>query len=75
MNVQPEYRNEIWHRKLCHADNEKWGKRNRGRKRRTKSKTLGEKENYKHLGILEADILKQAKMKGKNKKIGTQTNG
>ena len=31
-------------------------------------KTLGEKESYKYLGILEADIIKQTEMKGKVKK-------
>ena len=31
-------------------------------------RSLGEKENYKYLGILEADTIKQAKMKEKIKK-------
>ena len=31
-------------------------------------RTLGEKENYKYLGILEADTTKQAEMKKKNRK-------
>ena len=31
-------------------------------------RTLGEKENYKYLGLLEANIIKQAKMKKKKKK-------
>ena len=31
-------------------------------------RTLGEKENYKYLGILEADIVKQQEMKEKNKR-------
>ena len=29
---------------------------------------LGEKKNYKYLGILEADVVKQAKMKEKIRK-------
>ena len=30
-NIQPRYRNKIWHQKMCHAHNEKWKKRNDGR--------------------------------------------
>ena len=30
-NIQPEFRNGIWHRKVFHADNEKWEKRRNGR--------------------------------------------
>ena len=33
-----------------------------------KIKTLGEKETYKYLGILEADIIKQEEIKEKIKK-------
>ena len=33
-----------------------------------KNRTLGEKETYKYLGILEADIIKQVEMKEKLKK-------
>ena len=33
MNIQPGYRNGIWHRKMCHADNEKREKRNCRRNR------------------------------------------
>ena len=33
-----------------------------------KIRTLGEKETYKYLGILEADTIKQVKMKEKIKK-------
>ena len=33
-----------------------------------KIRTLGEKETYKYLGILESDTIKQAEMKGKIKK-------
>ena len=44
---------------------------NYGRNRITKSRkirTLGEKETFKYLEILEADTIKQAEMKGKIKK-------
>ena len=34
-----------------------------------KIKTLGEKETYKYLGILEADTIKQVEMKDKIKKV------
>ena len=39
-------------------------------------RTLGKKENYKHLGILEVDTIKQTEMKEKKKekKIVLQTN-
>ena len=51
----------------------KSGKRNDGRNRTTKSgkkiRTLVEKETYKYLGILEANIIKQAEMKEKTKKV------
>ena len=33
-----------------------------------KIRTLGEKETYKYLGILKADIIKQVEMKEKTKK-------
>ena len=53
---------------MCHASNES------GKRRLTdgmelpnqdKIRTLGEKETYKSLGILEADTIKQVEMKGK----------
>ena len=37
-------------------------------------RTLEEKENYKYLGILEANTIKQGEMKEKNKKRVHQTN-
>ena len=36
-NIEPEYGNYIWHRKMCHAHNEKWEKGSRRRNRTTKS--------------------------------------
>ena len=37
-------------------------------------RTLGEKETYKYLGILEADTIKQVELKEKNLKIVSQEN-
>ena len=38
-NIQPDYRNGILHRKMCHANNnEKWEKTNNGRNRTAKSR-------------------------------------
>ena len=48
--------------------------RNNGRNRTSKSrkiKTLDEKINFKYLGMLEVDTIKQAKVKEKNKKRET----
>ena len=61
-------RDGIWHRKMRHAtsNNEK---RKRHLTERTdllnqeKIRTLGEKETYEYLGILEADTIKQAEIK------------
>ena len=36
-NIQPRYRNGIWHRKMCHAYNENWIKRNNRMNRNAKS--------------------------------------
>ena len=68
-NIQPEYRNGIWHWKMCLAHNEKWEKRNNWKNRTTNQESitmLGEKENYKYLGMLEADTIKQAEIKEKS---------
>ena len=35
-NIQPGYRNGIWHRKTCHVDNEKCDKRFSGRSTESK---------------------------------------
>ena len=37
-------------------------------------RTLSEKENYRYLGILEADTIKQVEMKEKNNQSVCQTN-
>ena len=54
-------------RKKCHANNEKWKTTHDGQNRTTESRkkkrTLGQKETYKYLVILEADTIKQVKMK------------
>ena len=80
-NIQSGHRDGIWHRKMCHANNAK---------RKTqitegielpnedKIRTLGEKETYKNLGILEADTIKQAQikekiLKGNERNTQTQT--
>ena len=67
--MQPGYRNGIWHRKLCNACNEKWQTANKDKIKtlpnKDKIKTLAENETYKYLGILEADTIKQVKMKDK----------
>ena len=64
-NIQSRYRNGIWHKK-CAVLVMKSGKRhltdgmelsNQG-----KIRTLGEKETYKCLGILEAYTIKQVEM-------------
>ena len=52
-NIQLGYRNGIWHRKMCHVDNQKWEKKISGRNWTTKQKsinTLGEEENLKNFG-------------------------
>ena len=53
---------------MCYAYNEKRKTTNYGRDRTTKSKkirTLGEKETYNYMGILEVNSIKQAEMKEK----------
>ena len=47
--------------KMCHVHYEKWEKTNNERNRTAeeRSRTLGEKENYKYLGILEADMIEK----------------
>ena len=70
-NIQSGHRNGIWHKKCTML-------RIKSRKQhimdrmelpnQDKVRTLGEKEISKYLGILEADTIKQEKMKGKNEK-------
>ena len=65
-NIQLGYRDWIWHRKLCHAHNEKWKRQiTEGRELLNQER---EKENYKYLGILEESTNKQVEMKEKRKK-------
>ena len=61
-NIQSVDRDGIWHRRICHTGNKKRQTTPDGLNRTTKS-TLGEKETYKYLGILEADTIKQVEMK------------
>ena len=61
---------------MCRTLNEKWRKINNRKnkiaesrkKKKEKIRTLGEKENYKYLGILESDIIIQTEMKEKIRK-------
>ena len=53
---------------MCHTNNEKRETTHDERNETTKIRTLGEKETYKYLGILEADTIKQVEMKEKNLK-------
>ena len=62
---------------MCHANNEKQEKQiTHGIEllNQERIRTLGEKKNYKYLGILEANTIKQAEMKEKNNKKVSQTN-
>ena len=56
---------------MCHDRGEKKGKKETSEgielPSQEKIRTLGEKENYKYLGILEADMIKQTEMKEKVK--------
>ena len=70
-NLQSGHRNGIWHRKMYHAGNEKQQTTPDGRNgipNEDKIRTLGEKETYKYLDILEVDAIKQVEMKEKIKK-------
>ena len=51
---------EFWHRKICHADNEKWIKETMERielQNQESIRTLEGEENSKNLEILEADTI------------------
>ena len=70
-NMQSGCRDRIWHSKMHYVNNEKWEMTHDRWNRSTKSRTnrmLREKETYKYLGILEADTIKQGKMKEEIKK-------
>ena len=56
---------------MCHASNEMWQTTPDGRNgipNQDKIRKLGEKETYKYLGILEADIIKLVEMSEKIRK-------
>ena len=56
---------------MCHAYNKKWEKQlteGLERPNQERIRMVGEKDIYKYLGILEADIIKQVEMKEKNEK-------
>ena len=74
-NIHWWYRNGIWHRKMCHASNEKQ-KMTEGIElsNQGKIRMLGDKENYQYLGILEAGTIKQAEMKEKKKENHSKPN-
>ena len=60
-NIQSRHRNRIWHRKMCHASNEN----GIVLPNQDKIRTLGGKETYLYLGILEGDTIKQEKIQKK----------
>ena len=64
-NIHSRYTNRIWHRKICHADNEKGKKRNNGRSRTAKSGNISERLERKKITstLVEANTIKQAEMK------------
>ena len=43
-NIEPEYRNGIWLRKMCHAQNEKWKKTNNRSAKSRKNQNTWNKE-------------------------------
>ena len=51
---------------MCDAHNEKWNWIGIELPNEKVIRTLGEKENYKYLAMLEVDIIKQARMNEKN---------
>ena len=60
------YRDGIWQRKMCHANNEMRKKTINGKIwliNKEKIRMLGEKESYKYLVTLEVDTIKQVEMK------------
>ena len=70
-NIQPEFKNWIWHRKMCHAYDKKWEKtetKEMEMPNQEKIRILVGKENSKYMGILEADTIKLVEMKEKMKK-------
>ena len=61
-DIQQLCKDGIWLRKMSHANKEKWKTTNEGRNlikelpNQEKSECSGEKETYKYLGILEAEM-------------------
>ena len=73
-DIQLGYRDGIWYRKMCHANNEKQKTTNGGRNRTTKSRknrTFAEKEAYKYLGSRHRQI---SGIERKNEKNVSQEN-
>ena len=58
---------------MCHANNQK-PKKTKDERDQEKTRSLGEKEIYKYLGILETDTIKQVETKEKNLKRIHQEN-
>ena len=67
-NIRWRYRDEIWDRKMRHANNEKRETTNEKVTEIQKIRILREKETNKYLGIQEAEAIKQVEMKQKIKK-------
>ena len=67
-NIQSESRDGIWHRKKRHARNEKQETTKVERNCTTKS-TLGEKETYKYLGMLEDATIKLMEMRQNQERV------
>ena len=63
MRIYAKYRDGIMHGKICHSNNEKQKTTNEGRNRTTKSRKKQNVRRNGNLQILEADTIKQAKMK------------
>ena len=64
-NIHRWYRDEIWYRKTCYIRNEKckrWITEEIQMPNQERIRSIGEKENYKHLGILKANTIKQKEM-------------
>ena len=70
-NIQPGYRNVIWHWKIYPTHNEVWKKRKKieGIKlpNQDNIRTLREKDSHKDFGILGTNNIKQSEMKKKKK--------
>ena len=67
--IQPEYKNGNWHRKILLLIMKSVKRQLMDRIELTNPKrfrTLGKKQNYEYLGILEKDIIKKAEMKEKS---------